>query len=341
MIPQVGGFQGCYLDNHRNNWRCARAVPALCENAPLHPVNQVAERSHPCHPPPPPKSVSGTNTARQRPVAFENGVSNQGITDTLEFGDRPSTLPLPLPPPPKSRPVLPPRAPCQDKRSPHFVPNMAAESSCYIQFILDRYDTLPQVSVFLQAGGRHHNWNIREWIEDLRPDLEGWVHLNSDPPSAAHTLGGRQITEVHPGIRRLADAWNASGIRIGHDWIANLKKEILRTYCCQQFAVSRATIRRLPREFYQILLDLVTDKRGYEPGWGGAADWGMGKEYWGAIALEHLWHVIWGSEWTLPIYTREMYCQWFQGKGRASPCHPEYRFCKEFVYHMETDCERE
>ena len=35
MIPQVGGFQGCYLDNHRNNWRCARAVPALCEDAPL------------------------------------------------------------------------------------------------------------------------------------------------------------------------------------------------------------------------------------------------------------------------------------------------------------------
>ena len=30
----AGGFQGCYLDNHRNNWRCARAVPALCENAP-------------------------------------------------------------------------------------------------------------------------------------------------------------------------------------------------------------------------------------------------------------------------------------------------------------------
>ena len=26
MIPQVGGFQGCYLDNHRDNWRRARAV---------------------------------------------------------------------------------------------------------------------------------------------------------------------------------------------------------------------------------------------------------------------------------------------------------------------------
>ena len=26
----AGGFQGCYPDNHRNNGRCARAVPALC-----------------------------------------------------------------------------------------------------------------------------------------------------------------------------------------------------------------------------------------------------------------------------------------------------------------------
>ena len=34
MIPQAGGFQGCYLDTHRNNWRCVRAVRALCKNAP-------------------------------------------------------------------------------------------------------------------------------------------------------------------------------------------------------------------------------------------------------------------------------------------------------------------
>ena len=30
MHDSVGGFQGCYLDNHRNNWRCARTVRALC-----------------------------------------------------------------------------------------------------------------------------------------------------------------------------------------------------------------------------------------------------------------------------------------------------------------------
>ena len=45
-----GGFQGCYLNNHRNNWRCARAVPALCENAPLVPCL-------PCPAPPPPPPV--------------------------------------------------------------------------------------------------------------------------------------------------------------------------------------------------------------------------------------------------------------------------------------------
>ena len=29
-----GGFQGCSRDKQRNDWRCARAVPELCENAP-------------------------------------------------------------------------------------------------------------------------------------------------------------------------------------------------------------------------------------------------------------------------------------------------------------------
>ena len=41
MIPQVGGFQGCYPDNHRNNWRCARAVRALWENAPTVSVGTI------------------------------------------------------------------------------------------------------------------------------------------------------------------------------------------------------------------------------------------------------------------------------------------------------------
>ena len=34
MLLEVAGFQGCYWGKHRNNWRCARAVRALCENAP-------------------------------------------------------------------------------------------------------------------------------------------------------------------------------------------------------------------------------------------------------------------------------------------------------------------
>ena len=33
MLLEVASFQGCYRGRHRNNWRCARAVHALCENA--------------------------------------------------------------------------------------------------------------------------------------------------------------------------------------------------------------------------------------------------------------------------------------------------------------------
>ena len=41
-----GGLQGCSRDEHRENWRCARAVPALCEHAPLASLDT----------PPPPRS---------------------------------------------------------------------------------------------------------------------------------------------------------------------------------------------------------------------------------------------------------------------------------------------
>ena len=40
MIPQVGGFRGCYPDNHRNNWRCARTVGALCPRCAKTPPTQ-------------------------------------------------------------------------------------------------------------------------------------------------------------------------------------------------------------------------------------------------------------------------------------------------------------
>ena len=61
VIPQVRGFQGCYLDNHRNNWRCARAVR---ENAPLH-GTPPASRA------PPPASEYCMRCSRtQRPPHF-------------------------------------------------------------------------------------------------------------------------------------------------------------------------------------------------------------------------------------------------------------------------------
>ena len=33
MLLEVAGFRGCYQGKHRNNWRYARAVHVLCENA--------------------------------------------------------------------------------------------------------------------------------------------------------------------------------------------------------------------------------------------------------------------------------------------------------------------
>ena len=42
MLLEVAGIQGCYRGKHRNNWRCARAVHALCENAPIAYHNMIS-----------------------------------------------------------------------------------------------------------------------------------------------------------------------------------------------------------------------------------------------------------------------------------------------------------
>ena len=223
-----------------------------------------------------------------------------------------------------------------DTASPRFVPNQGAESTCYIRHIIDRYDTLSNVTVFMQAGGKHHNWKILEWILALRPDMQGWVSLNSDPMNGLWQLSGRGLKEVWPGIRRLAAAWGAEGWHVADDWIKELEAGKLATYCCQQFAVSRDTIQRWPKKFYQILLDLLLDPRGKEHGFGAEAWWGMRKEYGGAIVMEHLWHTVWGDNMTLTMYTREHFCRFFKG----GPCDPDYKFCSEWIYHLDKDCPR-
>eukprot|EP00668_Euglena_longa_P033278 GGOE01042820.1.p1 GENE.GGOE01042820.1~~GGOE01042820.1.p1 ORF type:complete len:432 (-),score=46.20 GGOE01042820.1:91-1317(-) len=227
-----------------------------------------------------------------------------------------------------------------DDTSPHFIPNLAAETSSYLKFIIDRYDTLPDVTVFVQGNGNHHNWRLHEWVEALRPDMEGWVHLNSDPTWSNEILTGRVLKEVHPGIRRLVAAWNAAGYHIGDRWIEDLEAKRLRAYCCQQFAASRATIRQLPREFYSILFSLITDVRGYAPGFGAEGDWFLEKRYWGAGVMEHLWHAMWGENFTMAAYTRADFCHYFRPEPPHSPCNPQYQFCTKWTYHLTADCER-
>ena len=159
------------------------------------------------------------------------------------------------------------------------------------------------------------------------------------PPPPLHYLCVTP-SQVYPGIRRLTKVWNAIGIHVSDQWIARLNASQLQTYCCQQFAVSRATIHRWPRRFYEVLYSVLTDPRGHEPGFGGEPWWGMGKAFWGAIVMEHLWHTVWGGRFEFLPYTKEDFCRYFRGAQPHSPCHPEYRFCAKWVYHLEEDCPR-
>jgi hypothetical protein len=134
-----------------------------------------------------------------------------------------------------------------------LVPNTAFEASSYLTFIVDEYDNLPEVLVFLHA--HESSWHQTGKIGDhlcaqLRAFVDGrpaYTSVNSFTidsfPEHPQELRTRMIV--------------ASGM-----WDAVLaptfgEVEALTTFeadsgpmCCAQFIVTRGTVQRLPREFY-------------------------------------------------------------------------------------------
>ena len=84
-----------------------------------------------------------------------------------------------------------------DEDSPHYVPNQAAESSCYVKYIIDRYDTLPNVSVFMQAGGQHHNWQVFGAVFAGEPGVS-FRTPHDGAQYATHPLGDTQADWPRP-----------------------------------------------------------------------------------------------------------------------------------------------
>ncbi|KAK6355833.1 hypothetical protein TWF718_000214 [Orbilia javanica] len=174
-----------------------------------------------------------------------------------------------------------------DKDYLHVLVNKGRESMPYLTYLIDFYDDLSDINVFIHA---HENGYPRAWHNDpqnaeysavkmlqfLRLDNireKGYVNLRCTPnpgcPAELHPQG--QFFDkgsIEIGWKKL---W-------GHMYGNDSYPESVGVACCAQFAVTKQKIHEQPKEFYEKLMDwlLTTDEE----------DAGR--------VFEYFWHIIFG-----------------------------------------------
>jgi len=167
----------------------------------------------------------------------------------------------------------------------HVRVNKAHEAAPYLTYLIDHYDKLADVTVFLHAHriAWHNNplqgSDVVQMLKDLKPEYilhRGYHNLRCPPqPGCIELQLNQTAQEPSDQVKSYIEAWKELfGSRPLPDQVG--------CPCCAQFAVSKSRIRSRPRLYYQNLLHwLMTTQQG--------------DEFSGRV-FEYLWHYIFGMD---------------------------------------------
>jgi hypothetical protein len=190
-----------------------------------------------------------------------------------------------------------------DKKAPLHPPkNKGNEAMVYLSYIIDHYNKLPDISIFVHA----HRWAwhnndllgtdtaimirhlssarvIREGYMNLRcqwyPGCPGWLHPGSqqvDEEKKEEVLVGKAWKEIFPN---------------------EPIPEVLGQPCCSQFALSADRIRAIPLQEYKRLQQWLLKTK-------------LTSSMSGRI-FEYLWQYLWTGSPVVCPSTHECYCDGF------------------------------
>jgi hypothetical protein len=143
-----------------------------------------------------------------------------------------------------------------DLNAPLHTPmNKGNEAMVWLTYMIDFYDTLPEVSIFMHGHSRawHNNWalglsssSIVRYLNLDQVMQNGYVNLRChwSPGCPAH---------LFPQAKKL-DISKAEELQVEPAWEALFPDmplpEVLAQPCCSQFALSRERLRSQPKERY-------------------------------------------------------------------------------------------
>ncbi|KAL6707675.1 hypothetical protein ACN47E_003796 [Coniothyrium glycines] len=177
----------------------------------------------------------------------------------------------------------------------HTKKNKGHEASVYLTYIIDHYDNLPEIVIFIHSHQKHKHGTKRdrvfegidydnfESISSLKLDFvkrNGFTNLRcmTNPGCPDEIQPFRPEAErvaLRPQERVMAEVWTT--LFPGEE-----VPRVLAAPCCAQFAVPASQIRQRPKAEYERFLNWV-----YETP---LDDFTSGRVF------EYLWHVIFGKD---------------------------------------------
>ncbi|KAK5952430.1 hypothetical protein OHC33_006473 [Knufia fluminis] len=192
----------------------------------------------------------------------------------------------------------------------HVPENKGREAQAYLTFLVDHYDHLPELMLF------------------LHPHLEGWPaawHTDAEDYNNVISVNGLRLDYVRehgyvnmrcihtPGcpdeirpFRNSSDPDRAHEAAFKDAWMylfqtdLSTVPETIGTPCCSQFAVSRDQVLKRPRSDYSRYRRWLLDTE-------------LESDVSGRV-LEYMWHVIFGKE---PVWCPELLQCWCEQFGRC------------------------
>ncbi|KAJ9473526.1 hypothetical protein DIPPA_29503 [Diplonema papillatum] len=192
-----------------------------------------------------------------------------------------------------------------------WLTNFGDEAAAYLRFIIDHYDDLPDITVFLHGKPEAHNKRIGETVACLREETWFTFVTTSFIDNRCILYGNNASLLPNADKGAFADFW------LEFPWDALGLASVPRCvsfYCCAQFAVSRGAVQARPKAFYQKLWSVTL---------GRVLDQNVARRYSGwslrqaGGVFEHLWHVVFQER---PMMHRIDPCRHF--KLGCFPCKP-------------------
>jgi hypothetical protein len=207
----------------------------------------------------------------------------------------------------------------------HTPKNKGNEAMIYLSYLVENYDSLPDISIFVHSSrwAWHNNdifsSDIAEAIQHLRYDTvtrKGYVNLRCQwhpgCPAWIHTDAfEKDVLKMEEGL--IADAWN-------NLFPGESLPDVLAQPCCSQFALSKARIQAVPKQEYERLRQWLLDTP--------MADNLVGRIF------EYIWQVLFTGRSVLCPSQRACHCEVF---GVCFTSEDDFQAWFELRYYLKRD----